>query len=906
MQVKISKILPAYGYLTMALFVVCALSGVLLSLVYTPAEAYKSIALMLLQNPYAALIRSVHYWSAQMFLIMSIVHIFDHLLKIKELKLKSSIWLRTVLIIPLIIYVMLTGFFLRGDAESTQAINIFRTITQSVPVIGSALSYILTGFGDSLQTIFIHHIVTTTVLIWLFSAEHSKVIYSTTKSYFWVLPVVVVLSLFFVPLIHLSQELIIKSPWYFIGLQEFLHNVNVPVATILIFLLVIAIIYYLPFFNKARKKTASIVLAVLLVSYLILSVTGVMFRGKNWTFGYDYHNIASQFNFFGIGEYFGIDDSLAGKPIAIVNGKPEGCLSCHTNVKGFSVSHSPDSIGCSSCHSGNPLTLNKQAAHKGMILMSGNLSNAEKTCGQAGCHTGLQSRVANNIMNTMSGVISVDKWAFGEIHNLDTLLSVNDVAHSPADKHLRNLCIGCHIGAAKDSPGKITELSRGGGCLACHIKYSDEAEKELIKRTADRSRLIKYHPSVSLNVGNDACFGCHSRSGRISTNYEGWHETLMSKEDYERNSEKSNLRLLEDGRVFRKVSPDVHYKSGLDCIDCHGSYELMGDGIMRPHKEDHVKIECEDCHLTKKPKTLTYNRMDTESQKIIKLRNLFQPGRKYVAQSRSGLPLINVYMNRGRPVMRSKNGDSLYALKPPSEVCGKDIDGHGNLSCQSCHTRAVPQCIGCHTEYNPDEAGWDNLLQKQVQGGWHETGSDFLFDQPALGVVTKHTADGKPYEQITTFMPGMIMTLKKNKHANSVFRRLYAPAFSHTIVSDALDCKSCHNNPQALGYGRGKLIYKVNGKRAKWEFKPQYARSRYDNLPLDAWIPFLKKPPENITTRSFAGPLSLNKQKKILTVGACFECHSQNDAKLLSVFRKYKDYKSKISRNCILPFVDSE
>ena len=38
---------------------------------------------------------------------------------------------------------------------------------------------------------------------------------------------------------------------------------------------------------------------------------------------------------------------------------------------------------------------------------------------------------------------------------------------------------------------------------------------------------MKMHPSVSLTVSDNHCFGCHSRSGRISTNYQGWHETTI-------------------------------------------------------------------------------------------------------------------------------------------------------------------------------------------------------------------------------------------------------------------------------------------------------------------------------------------------------------------------------------------
>ena len=82
-------------------------------------------------------------------------------------------------------------------------------------------------------------------------------------------------------------------------------------------------------------------------------------------------------------------------------------------------------------------------------------------------------------MTTMSGVISVDKYFFGESTSLQDRYHIQDLGHSPADKHLRNLCASCHRGKEKTEYEAVHENSRGGGCLACHLNYSAEAEKQL-------------------------------------------------------------------------------------------------------------------------------------------------------------------------------------------------------------------------------------------------------------------------------------------------------------------------------------------------------------------------------------------------------------------------------------------
>ncbi len=57
----------------------------------------------------------------------------------------------------------------------------------------------------------------------------------------------------------------------------------------------------------------------------------------------------------------------------------------------------------------------KNFAHKGMIIIPGNLSDAERTCGTTNCHPGIPQRINNSLMNTMSGAVSVNRFAFDEL-----------------------------------------------------------------------------------------------------------------------------------------------------------------------------------------------------------------------------------------------------------------------------------------------------------------------------------------------------------------------------------------------------------------------------------------------------------------------------------------------------------
>jgi hypothetical protein len=66
-----------------------------------------------------------------------------------------------------------------------------------------------------------------------------------------------------------------------------------------------------------------------------------------------------------------------------------------------------------------------------MVLIPGNLSNVYQTCGTANCHLDIAKRVDHSLMTTMAGVITVDRFVFGEIDTLADLLPLADLAALP-------------------------------------------------------------------------------------------------------------------------------------------------------------------------------------------------------------------------------------------------------------------------------------------------------------------------------------------------------------------------------------------------------------------------------------------------------------------------------------------
>ena len=586
-------------------------------------------------------------------------------------------------------------------------------------------------------------------------------------------------------------------------------------------------------------------------------------------------------------------------------GTAESCISCHGSPTGFSGFHDPDSIGCVSCHLGHPDRDNKELAHEGLVRIPGNLNDAVKTCGKVGCHPGIALRIENSLMTTASGIVSVDRYVFGESEDLSVLSDIRDIGHSPADKHLRNLCARCHLGKTKYEYGPIGELSRGGGCNACHLNYSDEALVELLNYSEAEDKeqyLIKAHPTLNLKVSNDHCMGCHSRSGRISLSYTGWHETLLDEMDM---PGFNRYKLLADKRVLEYINEDVHHRKGLGCIDCHISYEIMGDGNQYVHKEEQLIVQCKDCHFSGRPKTVNAADLDYESKKIFEIRGFEKLTDAVLASNKRGLGLINTYLNEsGEAVLVLKNSGKKLSVNSPLPICSSR-KSHADLSCESCHTSWTPQCIGCHNAFDPLQKGYDLLEDKEREGSWVEYVGKFLADRPTLGVRYDRHDPESFARTIITVTPGMVLTVDmdgiKGKTDQLLFHRLFAPISAHTISQEGRPCVSCHNDPLALGYGRGRLDYRVVNGAGKWVFEPRFAPKAQDGLPEDAWIGFLKTRTTNVATRNDIRPFTIEEQRRVLTVGACLICHSEDEEFMLSSLDDFQAVLSGISDKCVLP-----
>jgi quinol-cytochrome oxidoreductase complex cytochrome b subunit len=907
--------LGSLGDLATAAFVVAAISGAAVAVPFDARDGYASLATILIANPAAAFFRNVHYWAGQLCLLLTLAHLVDHLRARTELRVGRGVWLRLALTLPVVAFIMLSGFMLRGDAEGRQALRILAEATSQIPFLGPLAATLLFGGGERLDVLYVQHAATATIVVWLVVIEHSRRVWPQARAFLAVTVIAGGLSLVLSPGLHDGLEPIVKGPWYFLGLQELLHWTPWPLVVVAAGGVLVAAQYAIRTLNSGRATWVKRCLLAVGIVYLVLCGVGGFLRGENWAWRPGWPSGAGNVRVGWLVARMPVGLARMPATLPVVMGRPEGCLVCHTGVTGLGNAHRPDAVGCASCHGGDVFSLDKTRAHAGMDLIAGNLANAAVRCGQGACHPTIVPRVQRSVMTTMSGIVAVDRNVFGEAAPpaASGVAHVARLGRTSADTHLRQLCASCHLGMDKTALGPNDESARGGGCNACHLVYSAESLAALTRYERQKARGAAEapvaHPALSLDIENRQCFGCHSRSGRISTSYEGWHEMHEppARVAGAVAPSPSRYRALADDRVFERVVPDIHQQRGLDCIDCHTSAEVMGDGVAHARKREQVRITCEGCHAplgTALP-TVPAASIDPESRRILAVRAWPGPAPRRFVLTAAGDVLANALVDDAGPprLVRKRTGER-RELKPTSRVCVEG-GGHGRLACGSCHTAWAPRCPTCHTSFDPSAETYDWVDGAERRGGWTEKAGAFTADLPTLGVRRLTAAGGPSRDVVDTFVPGMILTVDRNRDASRspdvVFRRLFARIEPHTTRREVRSCESCHNDPVALGFGRGDLRYEVTSTGGRWTFTPALARLEYDGLPADAWIPFLGSRTGMVSTRDDVRPFSPEEQRRILRVGACLTCHPPLSRVMRDSVRNFDALLARRSARCVLP-----
>ena len=560
----------------------------------------------------------------------------------------------------------------------------------------------------------------------------------------------------------------------------------------------------------------------------------------------------------------------------------EQCLGCHERIEIASSSH----VGCVSCHGGDPTAREKFGAHRGMYASSAGLDRWDRACGH--CHRDPVGRMASSQMFTNAGMIAQIQatWEgekpgvrFASIEGRPWTTDGSRAAETSvagldglSGELYRKFCSRCHLARANDDPDNP---GHPAGCAACHLPYGPGDTYEGADRTVrgkgphSATHALQGLPPMA------ACTRCHDRSGRTALSYQGLQDGNNAL--VPTRGGLPGPRSGSDGRSFTHIAPDVHFEAGMECIDCHTSREIMGDGYAHADMEHQLEIRCQDCHgdAHQPPRfAAALRESDAPVRESRQYAHPMAPGARLAVTSK-GRPYSNVFEREGKVIVAIKRTGRLLQSPVITGTPAHTVAGHERMECTACHSRAVPQCYGCHTAYDKRQDSWDFIKDEDTPGAFEET-EDYRTLYPFPLAINGRGGIAPVTPGCQTFVTVIEADGHRSKNDSVASYRgkpqlRFAPFYGHNTGRRAVGCAECHGDPTFLGFGQH--ILEDGGVRST------LLCERNPRKGLDAFLSMESGRVGSHAAISRSGARALDHQEvlNVLQVNLCLVCHSKAD-----------------------------
>jgi len=167
-----------FGGMTLFLFVVQVLTGILLLLYYqpTPEDAFESVQYIVTQVRFGWLIRSVHSWSANLLVFTAFVHMFSVYFLKAYRKPRELTWISGMLLFFVVLGFGFSGYLLPWNTLAFFATKVGTEMAGAVPFVGKWFLIFLRGgeevTGATLTRFFGFHVAVLPGLATVLLAMH--------------------------------------------------------------------------------------------------------------------------------------------------------------------------------------------------------------------------------------------------------------------------------------------------------------------------------------------------------------------------------------------------------------------------------------------------------------------------------------------------------------------------------------------------------------------------------------------------------------------------------------------------------------------------------------------------------------------------------------------------------------
>jgi len=154
-----------FGGITLFLFAIQVITGILLMLYYRPtvSEAFESVRFIMTRAEFGWLIRSIHSWSANLLIFVAFVHMFSVVFTHAYRPPRELTWLTGIVLLGLMLFFGFSGYLLPWNQISYFATKVGTDVAASAPLIGPAIARFLRGGEDvgapTLTRFFAFHVI---------------------------------------------------------------------------------------------------------------------------------------------------------------------------------------------------------------------------------------------------------------------------------------------------------------------------------------------------------------------------------------------------------------------------------------------------------------------------------------------------------------------------------------------------------------------------------------------------------------------------------------------------------------------------------------------------------------------------------------------------------------------------
>lgn len=139
-----------FGGITFFLFLMLAATGYVMTIYYvpTPDHAYGAVDYITNEVGMGRIVRSVHYWSANLMIVSTFLHMIRVFIYGSYKKPRELNWISGVVLLWIVLAFGFTGYLLPWDQKAYWATEVGTSMMGTVPVVGQSLLKIVRGGED--------------------------------------------------------------------------------------------------------------------------------------------------------------------------------------------------------------------------------------------------------------------------------------------------------------------------------------------------------------------------------------------------------------------------------------------------------------------------------------------------------------------------------------------------------------------------------------------------------------------------------------------------------------------------------------------------------------------------------------------------------------------------------------